>query len=99
MTSFRPCPICGAELTAQNIRIIDAMGEGASIRGSSDLDDAVRDCIILDTGTVLDPESVEAVTLICSCGYWLWAPAGEIGFPEAGWLKRFEERANRRSGA
>lgn len=95
-TIFKPCPICGAELTTNDIRIFDEEGEGGAVEERFYPEGACDFCVIMEDGFLLDTDSVDCVAVRCDCGFTYWAEACTIGFGERGWLKRFADEANRR---
>ena len=42
--------------------------------------------------------AVETIIVTCNCGFCMMIDAWDIGFPDAGWVDGFKEKANRRMG-
>ncbi len=96
-TSFQPCPLCGAELSSEDIRIIDDEGEVMEIAGEDGSSGTIY-CRYTDTsGYIREADATDCIMLRCECGYCYCASGDATGFPYEGWMQAFQARADRRA--
>ena len=96
---FRPCPICGRELTLDDLDLYDDEGDTLEELKSVMAPDGTFDRKALgELAENLDDcmTAVESVIIGCDCGFAF--AAGDIDVRRPGWLKEFAEKANRRVG-
>lgn len=108
---FEPCPMCGKELTAQDIVFVDEegypIGDLDSVMDFEDLcnpiniiydgetDDEERKRIEIDHGYAVD--AIDHVFIECSCGF-MYVSNTAHDYRDKGWFEQFKKEANRRAG-
>lgn len=94
---FKPCPICGAKLTVDDLRAIDDEGEVMELEGELDMEDGSIYCRDACSGHVRSADATYCIMLRCECGYCFCADGDDVGFPCEGWLEAFKAKADRRA--
>lgn len=89
---FKPCPLCGEQLDADEIRYRNVYGTFVDGYGPDNIPKEPED------GNVYEDEEVYEVGLECGCGYSYFAFSDVIGYPYDGWREKFVRFANLRPG-
>ena len=108
---FEPCPMCGKELTAQDIVFVDE--EGYPIRDLDsvyDFEDLCNPINIEYDGEEDEDDrkrieeyhnykvdEIDHVYIACSCGFTFFSNTAD-DYRDKGWFEQFKKEANRRAG-
>lgn|GEM_PF-2200069 len=94
---FRPCPVCGKQITYRFITFCDCEATLEDMRYTLKSDGSFDRDVFADIGQ--DPEemlsSVRCIGIECGCGYTLWLD-NTFDLKDPSWLKGFAQEANRR---
>lgn len=106
---FKPCPICGRQLTSKDIEFIDEEGyQIGDLDSVVDFENLCNPVNIIDYETmdesdrqrmkeehVYSVDNIDHVLLLCSCGYSYTSKP--YYFYDKKWYEEFKEEANRRA--
>lgn len=89
---FKPCPLCGEQLDADEIRYRNVYGVFVNGYGPDNIPEEPED------RNVYEDEEVYELGVECGCGYSYFAIADVVGYPYDGWKEKLVRFANLRPG-
>ena len=109
VNEFKPCPICGRQLTSKDIEFIDEEGyQIGDLDSVVDFENLCNPVNIIDYETmdetdrqrmreehVYSVDNIDHVLLLCPCGYSYTSEP--YYFYDKKWYEEFKEEANRRA--